>query len=198
MLRVGADRAGRPTIRVDRPAQICDPVEEPTTGAPGMPADIVTGEDADSVALYVAFRGWTARPRQPGSGDRGGGGGWGGGGEAPDGRRSSPRPAASRARHVLEAAGATRTVRPNLDDAKPSKELVIDRVTNGKGVMPAFKDSVLGGAGSQPSPTTSPRTQADERGVAQLPPLRHAAHLFLGEGLPRGHPRLGLLSRGSR
>ena len=43
--------------------------------------------------------------------------------------------------HVLEAAGASGTVGPNLDDAKPSKELVIDRVTNGKGVMPAFKDS---------------------------------------------------------
>ena len=27
---------------------------------------------------------------------------------------------------------------PNLDDAKPSKELVIDRVTNGKGGMPSF------------------------------------------------------------
>ena len=43
--------------------------------------------------------------------------------------------------HTLEAAGASGTVGPNLDDAKPSKELVIDRVTNGKGVMPAFKDS---------------------------------------------------------
>ena len=30
---------------------------------------------------------------------------------------------------------------PNLDDAKPSKELVTDRVTNGKGAMPSFKDS---------------------------------------------------------
>ena len=48
--------------------------------------------------------------------------------------------------HTLEAAGATGTVGPNLDDAKPSKELVIDRVTNGKGVMPPFKDSYSDGA----------------------------------------------------
>jgi mono/diheme cytochrome c family protein len=41
--------------------------------------------------------------------------------------------------HTLKAAGATGTVGPNLDDAKPAKDLVIDRVTNGKGVMPSFK-----------------------------------------------------------
>ena len=31
-----------------------------------------------------------------------------------------------------------RRVGPNLDEAKPSAELVVDRVTNGKGVMPPF------------------------------------------------------------
>jgi mono/diheme cytochrome c family protein len=41
--------------------------------------------------------------------------------------------------HTLEAAGATGTVGPNLDEAKPDAELVVDRVTNGKGVMPSFK-----------------------------------------------------------
>ena len=30
-------------------------------------------------------------------------------------------------------------VGPNLDQAKPPKSLVLDRVTNGKGVMPSFK-----------------------------------------------------------
>ena len=40
-----------------------------------------------------------------------------------------------------KAAGASGNVGPNLDDAKPSEELVIDRVTNGKGAMPPFKDS---------------------------------------------------------
>jgi len=40
--------------------------------------------------------------------------------------------------HTLKAAGANGTVGPNLDQAKPSLALVIDRVTNGRGAMPAF------------------------------------------------------------
>jgi mono/diheme cytochrome c family protein len=44
--------------------------------------------------------------------------------------------------HTLADARATGTVGPNLDQAKPSKSLVIDRVTNGKGVMPPFKDTL--------------------------------------------------------
>jgi sulfite dehydrogenase len=36
-------------------------------------------------------------------------------------------------------AGSTGTIGPNLDDAKPSFDLVTERVTNGKGVMPSFK-----------------------------------------------------------
>jgi cytochrome c2 len=41
--------------------------------------------------------------------------------------------------HTLKAAGATGTVGPNLDEKMPPYALVIDRVTNGKGVMPSFK-----------------------------------------------------------
>jgi mono/diheme cytochrome c family protein len=41
--------------------------------------------------------------------------------------------------HTLADAGATGTVGPNLDQAKPPASLVVDRVTNGKGVMPPFK-----------------------------------------------------------
>jgi mono/diheme cytochrome c family protein len=41
--------------------------------------------------------------------------------------------------HTLAAAGSNGTVGPNLDDAKPSKELAVDRVTNGQGGMPSFK-----------------------------------------------------------
>jgi len=40
--------------------------------------------------------------------------------------------------HTLKDAGANGTVGPNLDQAKPPLELVVDRVTNGKGVMPSF------------------------------------------------------------
>ncbi len=41
--------------------------------------------------------------------------------------------------HTLAAAGAVGTIGPNLDETKPSLQLVLDRVTNGKGGMPAFK-----------------------------------------------------------
>jgi sulfite dehydrogenase len=40
--------------------------------------------------------------------------------------------------HTLEAAGSSGKVGPNLDDAKPDQALVIERVTNGMGVMPSF------------------------------------------------------------
>jgi len=41
--------------------------------------------------------------------------------------------------HTMEAAGSSGTVGPNLDDAKPDFALVVDRVTNGRGAMPAFE-----------------------------------------------------------
>ena len=44
--------------------------------------------------------------------------------------------------HTLEAAGSTGNVGPNLDDSQPDESLVIDRVTNGQGAMPAFADSL--------------------------------------------------------
>jgi mono/diheme cytochrome c family protein len=44
--------------------------------------------------------------------------------------------------HTLEAAGTSGTVGPNLDDSQPELALVVDRVTNGKGAMPAFGDQL--------------------------------------------------------
>jgi mono/diheme cytochrome c family protein len=44
--------------------------------------------------------------------------------------------------HTLADAGTTGAVGPNLDQSKPSKELAVDRVTNGRGAMPAFSDSL--------------------------------------------------------
>jgi mono/diheme cytochrome c family protein len=41
--------------------------------------------------------------------------------------------------HTLKDAGATGTVGPNLDQAKPPLSLVVLRVTLGKGAMPKFK-----------------------------------------------------------
>jgi cytochrome c oxidase subunit I len=44
--------------------------------------------------------------------------------------------------HALAAAGSAGAVGPDLDQAKSPKALVIDRVTNGKGAMPAFGDQL--------------------------------------------------------
>jgi mono/diheme cytochrome c family protein len=44
--------------------------------------------------------------------------------------------------HTLEAAGSSGTVGPNLDQAQPDLALIVDRVTNGRGAMPPFKDTL--------------------------------------------------------
>lgn len=44
--------------------------------------------------------------------------------------------------HVLADAGTTGTIGPSLDERKPSFELAVQRVTNGMGVMPSFKDQL--------------------------------------------------------
>jgi mono/diheme cytochrome c family protein len=44
--------------------------------------------------------------------------------------------------HTLSAAGTSGTVGPNLDEAKPSYELAVTRVTKGQGGMPAFGEQL--------------------------------------------------------
>ena len=44
--------------------------------------------------------------------------------------------------HTLADAGTTGAVGPNLDDAQPDHDLVVDRVTNGAGVMPSFQGTL--------------------------------------------------------
>jgi mono/diheme cytochrome c family protein len=44
--------------------------------------------------------------------------------------------------HTLSAANSSGTVGPNLDDAQPSHELVVERVTLGQGGMPSFADQL--------------------------------------------------------
>jgi cytochrome c6 len=44
--------------------------------------------------------------------------------------------------HTLADAGATGTVGPNLDAAKPSYDKAVERVTNGASPMPSFKDTL--------------------------------------------------------
>ena len=68
-------------------------------------------------------------------------GGGGGGGNAEAGKEVFAS-AGCVSCHTLADAGATGTVGPNLDEAKPDEALVVDRVTNGAGAMPPFKDSL--------------------------------------------------------
>jgi mono/diheme cytochrome c family protein len=123
----------------------------------GMPAKLVTGEDANDVAAYVAsvaglpVGGTTgatttapaptttqATTTQATTTQATTGAGGGGGNLVAQGKRVFET-AGCTSCHTLKDAGSTGTVGPNLDDAKPPKALVVDRVTNGKGVMPSFK-----------------------------------------------------------
>ena len=77
-----------------------------------------------------------------GAGDTGGGTETGGGGAVqgdPAAGKQVFEAAGCKSCHTLADADASGTVGPNLDDKKPPYALVIDRVTNGKGVMPSFK-----------------------------------------------------------
>ena len=134
------DGLGEATIRSVVRDQIDYPVVAPNTGSPGMPADLLEGEDADAVASYVASV--AGLPARGGGAEAGGGTTTGGGeteGGAPDGEAIFAE-AGCGGCHTLDAAGTSGNVGPNLDDAKPPKELVIERVTNGQGAMPSFKD----------------------------------------------------------
>jgi mono/diheme cytochrome c family protein len=44
--------------------------------------------------------------------------------------------------HTLSDAGSTGEIGPNLDATKPPFDLVVDRVTNGQGVMPSFAETL--------------------------------------------------------
>jgi cytochrome c6 len=124
--------------------QIRFPIEETVTGAPGMPGpdgpdgtlpscdDVDEGafcvEDPDQavqdIAVYVgAVAGTGATAEQPTDG-------------------KSIFTANCGSCHTLADAGTTGTVGPNLDQSRPPKDLVVDRVTNGQGAMPSFKDSL--------------------------------------------------------
>ena len=44
--------------------------------------------------------------------------------------------------HTLTDANSSGNVGPNLDESQPDHALVVDRVTNGQGGMPSFKDQL--------------------------------------------------------
>jgi len=111
--------------------QIAYPTEEPPAGAPGMPANLVTGDDAWDVAAYVASV--AGLPVKAGSG--------GGGQAAP----SNPKEVFVQncgGCHTLADAGTSGTVGPNLDLLKPPLDRAIQQIKNGGGGMPAFEDQL--------------------------------------------------------
>jgi cbb3-type cytochrome c oxidase subunit III len=95
-----------------------------------MPANIVKGQDAVDVAAYVASVAGTSPPGSSASPTNVG----------TNGEAIFKANCASC--HTLSAAGATGTVGPNLDQLKPSMAIVVHQVTNGGGVMPAFKGTL--------------------------------------------------------
>jgi mono/diheme cytochrome c family protein len=127
------------TIRDVIRGQIAYP-EEP------MPANLIRGRDADDVSTYIAkcagvpSCGVQAAGSAPAPTTTGGGGG-GGGGALAEGKQIFAANGCGGC-HTLKDAGASGNVGPNLDEVKPSKEKAIERVTNGKAPMPAFKGTL--------------------------------------------------------
>jgi cytochrome c6 len=103
-----------------------------------MPANLYEGQDADDLAAYIAK--CSAVPSCGVTASNAGAPKPSGGGGAADGKQVFADNCSSC--HTLKDAGATGTVGPNLDQAKPPKSLVVDRVTNGKSVMPSFKGTL--------------------------------------------------------
>jgi cytochrome c6 len=127
--------------------QIKFPIEETSTGAPGMPgpettlptcddapADAFCVDDRDpaieDISAYVAAVAGTGvttpAPPEPGG--------------PVDGREIFLANCGTC--HTLADAGTTGTIGPNLDQARPPRDLAVDRVTNGQGAMPSFQDTL--------------------------------------------------------
>ena len=132
------------TFRQVVAGQVKYPIEETSTGSPGMPGvnttlphcdDVDEGdfcvEDQEQavadVAAYVAAVAGTGRtpPEEEGPTDG-----------------ASIFAADCGTCHTLSAAGTNGTIGPNLDETRPSKELAVQRVTNGIGVMPSFSETL--------------------------------------------------------
>ena len=132
--------------------------------APGMPRNLVTGDDAQDVAAYVASVAGvsagsgattttattiaapapTPPPPTTTQTETATTTTSGGGSDLVAQGKDVFAKSGCASCHTLKDAGATGTVGPNLDEAKPSKDLVVERVTNGKAPMPSFKGQLSG------------------------------------------------------
>jgi mono/diheme cytochrome c family protein len=137
------DGLGESTILQVVRGQIAYPITNTSTGAPGMPANLVEGQPAEDVASYVASVAGVgdpnaSAPAAPAPNPKPPVQGGGAAGDAAAGKQVFAT-AGCAGCHTLADAGSNGNVGPNLDEAKPNAALVKARVTNGKGVMPSFK-----------------------------------------------------------
>ncbi|HEY7019027.1 MAG TPA: c-type cytochrome [Gaiellaceae bacterium] len=91
---------------------------------PPMPKNLVKGADADAVAAYIAQVAGKAVTSKAST----------------NGKDIFTANCGSC--HTLKDAGTSGTVGPNLDQLKPSMEIVQHQVINGGGAMPAFKGTL--------------------------------------------------------
>jgi mono/diheme cytochrome c family protein len=112
---------------------------------PPMPANLVRGDEADSVAQYIAkctgnpSCGVTAANQAPAPTTTSPAPS--GGGAQPDGKKIFTS-AGCAGCHTLKDAGAKGTVGPNLDQLKPPESAVAHQVEVGGGAMPSFKGTL--------------------------------------------------------
>jgi mono/diheme cytochrome c family protein len=132
--------------------QIAYPISHTSTGAPGMPKNLVNSQQANDIASYVGAVAGVKNPSlptaapppaattpattTPATTTPSAGGGAAGNVAA---GKTVFTTAGCTGCHTLKDAGSTGSVGPNLDDAKPDAALVKERVTNGKSPMPSFK-----------------------------------------------------------
>jgi cytochrome c553 len=115
----------------------CGGGEEATPTPETIEGTTTSGRDTGEATTGEATTGETETETETGETETGGGGG-GGQGDAEAGAQVFAS-AGCGGCHTMSAANASGGVGPNLDDAKPDHDLVVDRVTNGQGVMPSFK-----------------------------------------------------------
>jgi mono/diheme cytochrome c family protein len=129
------------TIREVVAKQIKYPTTNPPTGAPGMPADLVEGDDVDAVASYVACAAGidVEQAVADGCGQAAGGGGGGGDEDDPEALFTANGCGGC---HILEAAGGTGEIGPNLDQSTIDEAGARKQIDEGGGGMPAFGDQL--------------------------------------------------------
>lgn len=121
------------TIRDVVRGQIAYPVVDPPTDAPGMPANLVTGEDADAVAAYVA----SVAGLPPKEGAQAAGTGEPATND-PKALFTDPSLGCGGC-HTFSKAGTEATVGPSLDQSTTTLEEAITQIRKGGGGMPAFE-----------------------------------------------------------